>query len=138
MQLDIQYKVETRRHGGILCKRSNLFPVLSIRYREKGSRRWITLEKRQIDAYTYHRFKNTYYKDFKPNVTDLMTLESKSDYERLMLFMDILNAEFNGNINLLIRSIAYEHAIMDKADKEERKDVSMISCSFETNGWVIG
>lgn len=136
MQLDIRYRVGTKRHGGILCKQSNLFPVLSIRYREKGSKRWVDLGRREIDVYAYHRFRNTYYKDFETDGTDLMTLESKSDYERLMLFMDVLNAEFKGDVYTFVMSIAREHAAMAKAEYEERMDVNSISCSLDTNGWV--
>lgn len=137
MQLDIQYKIKTKRHGAMLCKQSNLFPVLSIRYRKKGSRRWVDLGRREIDVYAFHRFRNTYYKDFKADVTDLMTLESKSDYERLTLFMDILNTEFHGSINKFVKSITLEHAAMTKAEDEECKDVNRISHSMETNGCVI-
>ena len=138
MQLDIQYKVETKWHGsdGILCERSNLFPVLSIRYREKGSRKWIHLGKREIDVYTYHRFKNTYYKDFRQDATDLMTLETKSDYDRLMLFRCILDNEFFGSLDVFVKNIVEEDVAMIKADEDERKIVNRVSCLLETNGWA--
>lgn len=136
MKLDIQYKIGTVRHGGILCRQSNQFPVLSIRYRERGSNKWINLEKREIDAYTYHRFKNTYYKDFKPDSTDIMTLESKSDYERLTLFMNIIFVEFGGHIKKFVESIAWEDATMTLADNDEREEVNRTAHLLETNGWV--
>lgn len=120
------------RHGGWLLAKSNLFPTIEIRYKESGAKRWINLGSREIDKYTYRRFKNTYYKDFKDNGTDLMTLEQKSDFERLDLFMDILRTEFHNNIDRLAESIVREEIIVDRAGSEEQKDVNRLTYSIMT------
>lgn len=135
MQFDILYKVKITYHGGYLCGESNLFPMLDIRYREKGSRKWIRLGSAEIDLYTYRRFKNTYYKDFEKRMTTIMTLESKFDYERLTLFTDILETEFDGDMNSFVNSIVREEIAMADAETEERRDVDRITISLVTNGW---
>lgn len=135
MRYNIQYKVRDTYHGGLLCKKSNLFPVLSIRYQKDGSGRWVNLGNAEIDLYTYTRFKSTYYKCFERRTTNMMTLETKSDYERLSLFMEILKTEFNGRIAELVQSIVREKIVMEKADDSERKDVNRITSSLLTWDW---
>lgn len=135
MQYDIQYKVTATRHGGFLCKKSNLFPVLSIRYRKSVSRKWTHLGNTEIDLYTYHRFRSTYYKDFRSSTTYLETLERKSDYERLTLFMDILNTEFDGDIAKLVESVVREILVMNHAEEEENADVNRLVTPLLIDGW---
>ncbi len=135
MWYSIQYRIRTTHHGGFLCKKSNLFPVLDIRYRKGGSGRWTSLGSVEIDFYTYRRFKNTYYKSFEKRMTTMMTLETKSDYERLELFMEILGAEFGRSIATLVESVVRERIIMEKADDSEREDVNRITLSLVTSKW---
>lgn len=135
MWYSIQYKIRTTHHGGFLYKKSNLFPVLDIRYRKGGSGRWTSLGSAEIDFYTYRRFKNAYYKNFEKRMTTMMTLETKSDYERLELFMEILGAEFGGSIAAFVKSIVRERIVMEKADDGEREDVSYITLSLVTREW---
>lgn len=135
MEYSIRYEIRTTCHGGLLCKKSNLFPVLNIRYRKSGSRQWTSLGNAEIDFYTYHRFKNTYYKDFKKRMTTMMTLEAKSDYDRLELFMQILDAEFGGSIAELAKSVVHERIVMEKADESECEDVNRMTLSLVTSGW---
>lgn len=135
MKYDIQYRIKPKRRGGFLWGRSSLFPILDIRYRTKGSKRWIGLGRAEIDWYTYHRFKNTYYKDFEKSTTELMTLELRSDYDRLTLFMDIIKAEFDGSIDKFVASIVYEDITMVAVDNEEHKDVNRMALPLVTNGW---
>lgn len=132
MRYYIEYKVKAVRRGGWLFSKSNLFPRIEIRYRESGAKRWINLGRAEIDKYTYRRFKNTYYKDFENNGTDLMTLEQKSDYERLELFMDVLRTEYCNSITSFVESIVREEITMNRASSEERKDVNRLTCSIVT------
>lgn len=135
MWYSIQYRIRTTHHGWFLCKKSNLFPVLDIRYRKGGSGRWTSLGSVEIDFYTYRRFKNTYYKSFEKRMTTMMTLETKSDYERLELFMEILGAEFGRSIATLVESVVRERIVMEKADDSEREDVNRITLSLVTSKW---
>jgi len=135
MQYEIQYRIKPKRRRGFLCGRSSLFPTLDIRYRTKGSKRWIGLGRAEIDQYTYHRFKNTYYKDFEKSTTELMTLELRSDYDRLILFMDIIEAEFDGSIDKFVTSIVYEDVAMMAVDNEEHEDANRMTLSLVTDGW---
>lgn len=135
MKYNAQYKVTMTCHGGFLCKKSNLFPELAIRYRNAASKRWVKLGRSEIDLYTYRRFKNTYYKRFGEGLTDMMTLEVRSDYERLEIFMHILNMEFGGSVKNLVESIVREHVIMSGAEASERCDVNEIALSLESKDW---
>lgn len=134
MQYSIRYKISSTRHGGFLWGKSNLFPVLDIRYRANDSKNWIHLGNAEIDLYTYHRFKNTYYKDFRKSATTMMTLETRPDYERLALFKEILDKEFSGSICKFVESIVREEVAMEKADEEERWDINYTVRSLVTRG----
>ena len=134
MRYLIEYKVKAVRHGGWMSSKSNLFPTLTIRYRESGTRRWVNLGKAEIDLYTYLRFQNTYYRDFERGETALMTLESKSDYERLDLFATILANEFHDSIKELVQSIVSEDIIMDDAEYEESEQANRMTMVFVTDG----
>jgi len=130
----IEYRVKAAQHGGWIFSKSNLFPTLAIRYRESGTKRWVSLGRAEIDLYTYLRFQNTYYKDFKRGTTAMATLESKSDYERLDLFATILTNEFHDSIKELVQSIVREDIVMDEAELEESEQADRIAMVLVTDG----
>ena len=68
-------------------------------------------------------------------MTTMMTLETKSDYERLELFMEILGAEFGRSIATLVEGVVRERIVMEKADDSEREDVNRTTLSLVTSKW---
>ncbi len=64
----------------------------------------------------------------------MITLGSKSDYERMELFMTILNNEFGGSIKELVKSVVMEDIALDKADIAESKDVDHSTMALVTDG----
>lgn len=133
--IEIQYRVKTIRHGGLICGQSNLFPILSIRYREKGRIKWNRIKDAEIDQFACNRFMSTYYKNSKGLVRAIRNEDYRYDYVRIMLFMEILTSEFGGSMDEFVKSIVREEFVMNKADLEERKDIDDIAKSIVTNGW---
>ena len=64
----------------------------------------------------------------------MMTLESKSDYERLDLVATSLANEFHGSIKELVQSIVSEDIIMDDAEYEESEQANRMTMIFVTDG----
>lgn len=136
MRYDVRYKIISTIHKPWLSKESNPFPVLAIKYRKSGKGgRWILLGSAKIDLFACVRFRNTWYRDLAASTTPLEALENKSDYERLTRFMEILEKEFGGSMDLFVRNLVEVEIAMQEADKAERRDVQTIISSVSTNGW---
>lgn len=136
MQYEIKYRVTAAVHRAPSCGASSMFPVLDVRYRKRGKGSgWVPIGSAEIDLFAYIRFRNTYYKELIVKSTPLDAIKSMSDYERLSLFIQIINHEFNGSIDEFVTSLVKEEIAMRNAETEEVCEINLITSTILTRKW---
>lgn len=135
MQYEIRYKIKPYVFGGRECGQDDPFPILVIRYRKAGVRKWTKMGNAEIDLYAFRRFRHTSYYDGFDAGTDIISLSQKSDYERLELFVKILADRYDGSIKKFVESIVIAELVLKNAEDDDRKEAKEFTMSMVTHGW---